>query len=156
MTSEIRDGDIVQHLAGSNIASGDVVVIGNRVGIAIADIASGSSGAVKMVGCYSVTKVSAQAWAAGDEIFWDASASKFTTVGTANTFAGHAMDIAANPTASGNLRLSPGYKKSTVIAAVATADGSDAATTQALANSLKASHNALLAALKVAGLMANS
>lgn len=155
-TNRLREGELIQFLAGSTIASGDPVVVGNRVGIAENDIDNGSSGPINMEGCYLVTKVSAQAWAAGDEIFWDSSASKFTTVGTANTFAGHAMDIAANPTSTGNLRLSPGYKKSTVISAVATADGSDAATTQALANALKTSHNALIAALKVAGLMSNS
>jgi len=42
----------------------------------------------------------------------------------------------------------------TNIAAEDTADGSDAATTQALANALKVKVNALLAALKAAGLMA--
>lgn len=39
------------------------------------------------------------------------------------------------------------------VPAVATADGSDPATTMALANALKASHNTLLAELKEAGLM---
>ncbi len=146
MTSKIRDGDIIQYLAGSNIVSGQPVVIGNRIGIAINDIASGASGAVEMTGCYSVTKVSAQAWAAGDEIFWDASASKFTTVGTANTFAGHAMDIAANPTSTGNLRLSPGTKKMAVQAASVAADTA----------AMVVDFNALLTKLKLNGLMANS
>ena len=146
MTNELRDGQIIQYLAGSDIVSGQPVVIGNRIGIAQADIASGDSGAVKMEGCYQVTKVSAQAWAAGDEIFWDASASKFTTVGTANTFAGHAMDIAANPTSSGNLRLSPGYKKMAVQADSVAAD----------LTAMKVDFNALLAKLKLNGLMANS
>ena len=36
---------------------------------------------------------------------------------------------------------------------VSTADGSDAATTQALANALKASHNALLTSLKAKGIV---
>jgi hypothetical protein len=39
------------------------------------------------------------------------------------------------------------------VAQVATADGSDPATTQALANALKTSHNAVLTALKEAGIM---
>ncbi len=44
----------------------------------------------------------------------------------------------------------------TTIAAEATANGSDAATTQALANALKTKLNAVIAALKAAGLMASS
>lgn len=147
MTNKILDeGCIIQYLAGSNITSGSPVVIGNRVGIAVADIASGSSGAVEMEGCYSVTKVSAQAWTAGDEIFYDASASKFTTVGTANTLAGHAIDIASNPSSTGNIRLSPGYKKMSVQADTVAAD----------LTAMKADFNALLAKLKLNGFMANS
>lgn len=42
------------------------------------------------------------------------------------------------------------------VAAEATANGSDAATTQALANALKTKVNAILTALKNAGLMASS
>jgi len=45
-------------------------------------------------------------------------------------------------------------KKCTTIAAEATANGSDAATTQALANALKTKLNAVIAALKAADLMA--
>lgn len=147
MINKIQEGKILNYLnSGSAIASGDAVVVGNRVGIAITDIANGSSGAVEMEGCYSVPKVSAQAWAAGDEIFWDSSAELFTTVGTANTFAGHAMDIAANPTSNGNLRLSPGYKKMAV----------QADTTAADLAALKVDFNALLAKLKLNGLMSNS
>jgi predicted RecA/RadA family phage recombinase len=146
MTNKIRESNIIQYLAGADIVSGQPVVIGNRVGIAISNIANGSSGAVDMEGCFSVDKVSAQAWAAGDEIFWDASASKFTTVGTANTFAGHAMDIAANPTATGNLRLSPGYKKMALQADSAAVDVA----------AVNVQINALLAKLKLSGLMANA
>lgn len=40
------------------------------------------------------------------------------------------------------------------VADIATADGSDAATTQALANATKAKVNALLAALRAAGIIA--
>ena len=45
-------------------------------------------------------------------------------------------------------------KKCTTIAAEATANGSDATTTQALANALKVKLNAVIAALKAADLMA--
>jgi predicted RecA/RadA family phage recombinase len=143
MTNKLREGQIIQYLAGADIAAGEPVVIGNRVGIAIAAIANGDSGSVEMEGCYSVNKVSAQAWAAGDEIFWDSSAELFTTVAASNTFAGHAMDIAANPTSTGNLRLSPGYKKMPVQAASVASDAAGAVVDL----------NLLIGKLKTAGLM---
>lgn len=156
MINKIQEGKILKHTAGGTITAGSPVIFGNRVGIAMVDMVSGDVKSIEMEGVFSVNKVSAQAWAAGDEIFWDAGASLFTTVATGNTQAGYATEAAANPTAKGELKLSPGVKQSAVIAAVSTADGSDAATTQALANALKASHNSLLAALKASGLMKNA
>lgn len=44
----------------------------------------------------------------------------------------------------------------TVVAQISTADGSDAATTQALANQLKSTVNSLLTKLKAHGLIASS
>lgn len=55
-----------------------------------------------------------------------------------------------NPT-EGALR--EGGKASVAVADIATADGSDPATTQALANATKAKVNALLAAMRTAGLL---
>lgn len=57
-------------------------------------------------------------------------------------------DVDGNP-------ITPGAK-AVVVAPVATANGSDLATTQALANQLKITVNAILTALKNAGLMASS
>ena len=49
-----------------------------------------------------------------------------------------------------------GVAQAAVVAAEATANGSDAATTQALANALKVKVNAILTALKAAKLMASA
>jgi predicted RecA/RadA family phage recombinase len=154
MINKLRDGDVIQHTAASAISSGDPVVIGNRVGIAIADIANGDVGAVDMEGCFSVPKVSAQAWLEGSEIFWDSSAELFTTVGTANTLAGHALKAADNPSSTGEIRLSPGYKKAAVLAALAQTISGTYSQSEVQAISTKV--DAILSALKTAGLMANS
>lgn len=63
--------------------------------------------------------------------------------------------ISAGSEATELKKMSQG-RVSTVIAAIATANGSDPATTQALANANKAKINELIAALKTAGLMATS
>ena len=146
MKNKLLNGHIIQYLAGADVVSGQPVVIGNRVGIALANIANGSMGSIEMEGCYSVTKVSAQAWTAGDEVFYDSNSSNFTTVGTANTFAGHAIDAASNPSSTGNIRLTPGYKKMTVQADTVAAD----------LTAMKVDFNLLLEKLKLNGLMKNS
>lgn len=53
---------------------------------------------------------------------------------------------------NGNVLTIPG--KATTVAAIATANATDLATSEALANQTKTTVNAILAALKAAGLMA--
>lgn len=93
------------------ISSGDGVLIGSLFGVAIADIAEGESGAVKLDGVWTLPKVSAQAWTQGDLIYWDDSASNATTDN--NTAAdlkviGVAYAAAANPSSTGSVRLNGG------------------------------------------------
>ena len=56
-------------------------------------------------------------------------------------------------TTEAQMRTALGIGGATTLAAVATADGSDPATTQALANALKVAHNALLVQLKAANII---
>jgi predicted RecA/RadA family phage recombinase len=53
--------------------------------------------------------VSAQAWTAGALVYWDDTAKLFTTTSTSNTLAGVAVAIAANPTATGRVRLNGSF-----------------------------------------------
>lgn len=67
---------------GSDIASGDVVVMGATgdatIGIALVAIANGASGAVQIdEGVFEVPKVSAAVFKQGESLIWDKSAGKF-------------------------------------------------------------------------------
>lgn len=62
---------------GSAVSSGDVVVVGQQIGIAVVDIANGATGAVSFEGRFTVAKVSAAVIAHGEMVMWDASASAF-------------------------------------------------------------------------------
>lgn len=158
MTNYVQAGEIMEYAnGGTAISSGDTVVIGNRVGVAITDIAATTgTGSVALTGVYSMAKDPDEAFSQGDLLFYDSSDDTYTKTATGNKHAGVAFEAAASDATTCKVLLTPLPKQATVIAAVATADGSDAATTQALANALKASHNSVIAALKAAGLMANS
>jgi predicted RecA/RadA family phage recombinase len=56
----------------------------------------------------TLAKISAQGWTVGAPIHWDDTAKLFTTTSTSNTLAGVAVAVAANPTATGRVRLN-GY-----------------------------------------------
>lgn len=146
MINRIKDGEILQHTPASAVVSGQPIVLVNRVGIAMQDIAADETGSVLMEGVVQVNKVSAQAWAQGDPIFWDAGNSLFTTVATGNIIAGFADQVALNPSSVGNLNLEPNHKQ------IAT----QADTTAADLAALKVDFNALLAKLKASGLMKNA
>lgn len=75
--SFIAPGDVIDHVAGSNISNGAVVRIGQILGVALTAIASGATGSVAISGVFRLPKVSAAVIAAGESLTWDASASAF-------------------------------------------------------------------------------
>lgn len=62
---------------GAAVASGDVVVVGNQIGVASVDIADGDAGELSMSGVYELPKATGAAITAGDAVVWDASAGGF-------------------------------------------------------------------------------
>lgn len=104
MKNYISTGDVIEVTAPANVKSGDLVEVGKLVGIAVTDAASGKPVNVKTSGVFSVKKVSAQAWTVGAPVYVDGGEATITA-GT-NTQIGHALAIAANPSATGIVRLS--------------------------------------------------
>jgi predicted RecA/RadA family phage recombinase len=79
-TKFVQDGKVIQYAnAGSAIASGDVVVMGNTIGIALEDIAATTGvGSVAVEGVFgNIPKVTAAVFAQGEKLIWDVSAGKF-------------------------------------------------------------------------------
>jgi predicted RecA/RadA family phage recombinase len=74
MRNFIQDGDILDHTAGSAITGGAPVAMGDSVGVAVGDIASGGAGSVAVEGVYELPKVSGTAWTQGQRLTLDVSA----------------------------------------------------------------------------------
>jgi len=97
-------GDILEITAPAALASGAGVKIGVLFGVAAADIASGAQGNIHLTGVFELPKTSAQAWTVGAAIYWTGTAC--TTATTAgNLLIGTAAAVAANPSATGMVRL---------------------------------------------------
>lgn len=62
---------------GSDVSSGDIVVIGTVLAVALVDIADGATGTVQTNCNVSAAKVSGAVIADGEDLTWDASASAF-------------------------------------------------------------------------------
>lgn len=75
----VTEGDIFTwtNSTGSAVVSGQVVKVGQTLGIAAVAIANGASGSVYLEGVFTVPKVTAAVIAQGDPVLWDVSAGKF-------------------------------------------------------------------------------
>jgi predicted RecA/RadA family phage recombinase len=91
------EGDVLDFTAGATpVVSGAAVLMGARLGIALADIPALETGSVAVTGVWSVQKA-AGAVAQGALVYWDQAAEQLTTVDEGNTLAG----FAAAPAAAG-------------------------------------------------------
>lgn len=94
MKNFIQIGDVLDHTAGANLTSGQVVVMGARIGIAVTDIADGQSGAVRVKGVVELAKASADVVAQGALLYWSADNGNLTVTSAGNTLAGYAAAAA--------------------------------------------------------------
>lgn len=70
---------------GGDFASGDVLVIGVYLAVALVDIADGESGTVSISGVHELPKVAGTAWTQGSALAWDASGEGFVPTVTPAT-----------------------------------------------------------------------
>lgn len=103
----VQKGDVLTLAAPYARTSGQAALIGTGLfGVALTDLANGEVGAFAMQGVYTLTKVSAQAWATiGLAIYWDNTDKVLTTSDSGNTLVGYNVATAANPSATGTIRL---------------------------------------------------
>lgn len=76
-TNYQQPGKVVDYTATADKTSGQVVRIGNILGVALQDIANGATGPVQIEGVFTVPKVSGAVIANGESLTWDASAAAF-------------------------------------------------------------------------------
>jgi predicted RecA/RadA family phage recombinase len=108
MKNFILEGDTLTVPAPTGgVVSGGLVIIGLLIGVATTTQPQGAPVAVKTRGVFEFPKVSAQAWAQGQAIYWDPAANNATTSSTSTTLIGYATEVAANPSAVGRVRLIP-------------------------------------------------
>lgn len=105
MKNFIQEGANISVTAPAAIVSGASVLIGSLFGIAQGAAASGDVVTLKRQGVFEVLKVSAQAWAIGDKIYFITGSGLCTTTASGNKLIGVAVAVAADPTAEGRVVL---------------------------------------------------
>ncbi len=148
--------------------------VGAIFGVSCDTVANGVEGQFETEGVHELLKTEAQAWAVGDKIYWNDSTKLCDTDSAAGMLIGVCTAVAANPTTTGELKLSgvPDMSEGAQAAVAdltmgtnitaATANGSltDSSGTNPteaqfneLAKELGTKINAILAALRLAGII---
>ncbi len=94
--------------SGSDVVSGGVLVIGDQIRVALVDIANGASGECAVSGVYTLDATSADVWADGDVLYWNATTAKLTDAVVGNVLAGVAAGLKASLATTANVRLNQG------------------------------------------------
>jgi predicted RecA/RadA family phage recombinase len=102
----VQQGDGIDFVAGADVNRGDVVVQGDLVGIATADVANGATGTITVEGVFDVVKDSSISISAGAKVYWDAVNSQAVTTATGNKLIGKAVEAAGSGATLVRVRLS--------------------------------------------------
>lgn len=144
MTNYKQPGKSMEYTnAGSAIASGAIVPLVDRCGVAVADIAASTGkGTLMLEGIFELPKDGDEAFSQGDELYHDASDGTVTKTAAGNTPCGIAVKAELSAAVTAQVKLQPHPKRA---AHVADASAGSAAEI-----------NALRDALIAAGLMKNA
>jgi len=109
MKNYVQEGDTITIAAPYDVLSGKGLLVGSIFGVASFDALSGASVEAQIEGVFDLAKVSAQAWTVGALIYWDDTAKAATTTVGTNKLIGVALAAAANPSATGRVRLNGAF-----------------------------------------------
>lgn len=102
----VQEGDVIDYTTGADaVASGAVVVMGKRVGIALANIPPFSTGSVSVTGVWNQNKLASDVVALGDELYWDDVNDRLTKTAGSNVPAGFAFTSAGAGATAVNVKI---------------------------------------------------
>lgn len=105
MKNFVQAGSALTIPAPANVASGDVVIVGNIIGIANAAAASGADLDVTTTGVFNLPKVSGDVFAVGATVYFNTATKLATTTASGNTAIGTAVAAAGVGAALVKVRL---------------------------------------------------
>lgn len=101
----IGEGKAVDLIAPYDVAAGAGALVGSLFGVALNAYKLNEQGVFGTCGIWELKKTNAQAWTAGQKVYWDNTAKEVTSTVGANTLIGVATVAALNPSATGRVRL---------------------------------------------------
>ena len=105
--NHIQEGAVMdwENGTGSDVNSGDVVLVGDTVCVALGNIADGETGRLATEQVFAVPKNTSLAIDQGDRLYWDAADGNVNKTAVDNTDAGVAFAAAASADTTVHLKL---------------------------------------------------
>jgi len=105
MKNSISDGTTIDFTAGAAYSSGDLVLVGKLVCVAVSDVANGAVGTARNEGVFNVPVLGTDVVAQGDSLWFDAGNARLTKTATSNNFAGKAWGASGNGVTTVDVKL---------------------------------------------------
>ena len=102
----IQEGKYIDHTPVGALASGDVVVQGDLVGVTLRPIAAGELGSLAVDGVFDFTKNTGVAFTVGTILYWDDTNNVVTTTSAGNKQIGKVVRAAGTTDTLARVRLS--------------------------------------------------
>lgn len=174
-TNYVQPGEVITLTAPYARESGQGAKVGAIFGVATVDVDNAAEAPFVLRGVWTLPKTSAQAWVQGDRIYWDDSNKRCDNDPTVGMFIGVAPAAADNPSSTADVLLCPGPemvegKQAAITSLTDSTGGTANDTLENLADGttyatdhpkiennfadLAAKVNAILAALRAAGIIA--
>lgn len=102
----VHDGYAIDYTPGADVASGDVIVQGDLVGVVRFDIKANVLGALAVAGVFDFAKNTGVAYTVGQILYWDDTNNIVTSTATGNKLIGKVARAAATTDTSVRIRMS--------------------------------------------------
>lgn len=101
----VQDGRYIDYTPTTAVASGQVIVQGDLVGVTVRPIAAGELGALAVDGIFDFAKATTVAYTVGTILYWDDTNNVVTTVATGNKQVGKVVRAAATTDSTVRVKL---------------------------------------------------
>jgi predicted RecA/RadA family phage recombinase len=102
----IHEGHYIDHTPAGALASGDVVVQGDLVGVTVRPLAAGELGSLAVDGIFDFNKNTGVAFTVGTILYWDDTNNVVTTTSAGNKLIGKVVRAAVSADTVVRIRLS--------------------------------------------------
>ena len=109
IASFVHEGRVIDFIPGADVLPGDVLVIGDLVGVSLRGLVAGELGSLSIAGVFDFPKAvgGGSGIAMGTKVYWDAAAKQATATAGANKYLGKTTKAAVDADTTVRAKLLP-------------------------------------------------